>query len=432
MNLIASDMKNLKMTFIDKKKLISQGIPALFFLTSLLLLFAKPVLAQEQPAAAPPAARPVSRMPMMIKSGEVMPENKIMFRLYAPKATTVAVTGEWMKGFGASEIMTRNDTGLFTLETGPLPAELYGYSFIVDGISMPDPANVQMRRDGSRYQSFIIVPGKESDLYFQKTDVPHGTIAKIWYDSPVLGLKRRMYVYTPAGYEENNVKYPVFYLLHGAGGDEDAWTTMGRAAQIMDNLIAQGKAVPMIVVMTNGNANQEGAQNDVPPVVVDPQQGMETYMRLAGKFEESLVKDVVPFIEKKFRAYTDAGHRAIAGLSMGGAHTQTITFNNPGMFDYIGVYSMGLMSGFGRQQTPDEAAKAEQERDQKIEALKESGYRLYWIGCGKDDFVYQSVINLRNALDKHNFKYVYRESTGGHTWANWRIYLSEFAPMLFK
>lgn len=198
----------------------------------------------------------------------------------------------------------------------------------------------------------------------------------------------------------------------------------------MDNLIAGGKAKPMIVVMPNGNANQAGAQNEVPPIPSQGDQGMALYQRLAGKFEAHLVKDLVPFIDKNFRTQTGKDDRAIAGLSMGGAQTQTITNDNPEMFSYIGVFSMGIMNM--RQQSADEVAKLEKERDAKIEALKSSGYKLYWIGVGKDDFVYQSVVSLRNTLDKHNFKYVYRESTGGHTWANWRIYLSEFAPMLFK
>ena len=241
-------------------------------------------------------------------------------------------------------------------------------------------------------------------------------------------MDRRVYVYTPAGYGKDNKKYPVFYLLHGAGGDEDAWTDMGRAAQIMDNLIAQGKAKPMIVVMTNGNANQTGAQNVVTDI---PLQGdmMAAYQKLAGKFEAHLVKDLIPFIEKNYNVLKDKNNRAIAGLSMGGMHTQTITNDNPGMFSYIGVFSMGIMN-FGQQN--QDIAKLDQERDTKIEALKKSGYKLYWIGVGKDDFVYQSVITLRSTLDKHNFKYTYRESTGGHTWANWRIYLSEFAPLLFR
>ena len=341
----------------------------------------------------------------------------------------MTVSNEGQDGIGAIHEMVKNDTGMFSVTVGPLKPELYAYSLTVDGVGITDPNNINIRRDGARYQSFFLIPGPESDLYLHKNDVPHGTVSKVWYKSAVIGFDRRMYVYTPAGYENGTQKYPVFYLLHGAGGDEDAWTNMGRTAQIMDNLIAQGKAKPMIVVMTNGNANQAGAQNEVPPVVTQGGQGMAGNQQSAGKFEQHLVKDVIPFMEKNFRTLTGKDNRAIAGLSMGGAHTQTITNDNPGMFSYIGVFSMGLMN-FGPQ--TQSAEKLEKERDAKIEALKNSGYKLYWIACGKDDFVYESAVNLRNVLDKHSFKYIYRESSGGHTWTNWRIYLSEFAPMLFK
>jgi len=381
---------------------------------------------QDRPAATP---RPAFRMPARIISPEILPDNKVTFRVYARDATKITVSGEWQSGMGAAETLVKNDTGMFMLTIGPLNPELYGYTFNVDGVSTIDPNNVQVRRDGARYQSYLIIPGAESDLYFHKNDVPHGTISKIWYNSTVLAMNRRAYVYTPAGYEGGKQKYPVFYLLHGAGGDEDAWTNMGRTAQIIDNLIAQGKAKPMIVVMTNGNANQAGAQNEVSAIPSQGEQGMAAYQRMAGKFEAHLVKDLEPFIVKNFRTLKGKDNRAIAGLSMGGMHTQTITNDNPGMFGYIGVFSMGIMN-FG--QPTQDAAKIEQEREAKIEVLKNSGYKLYWIACGKDDFVYQGVITLRNLLDKHNFKYTYRESTGGHTWANWRIYLSEFAPMIFK
>ncbi|NSW93588.1 MAG: esterase [Bacteroidales bacterium] len=389
-------------------------------------------LTAQEPArpAAAPAPRQAFRAPARIVSPEILPDNRVTFRVYSKDAQKVTVSGEWQAGFNATEQLVRNDTGLFSLTAGPLKPELYGYTFSIDGVNTIDPNNVQVRRDGARYQSFFIVPGPESDLYFHKHDVPHGNVTKVWYNSSVLGFQRRMYVYTPAGYESGTQKYPVFYLLHGAGGDEDAWTNMGRAAQIMDNLIAQGKAKPMIVVMTNGNANQAGAQNEVPALPASGEQGMAAFQRYAGKFEEHLVKDVVPFVEKNYRTLTGKDNRAIAGLSMGGMHTQTITNDNPGMFGYIGVYSMGIMN-MG-QQNPEAAAKLEQERIAKLTALKNSGYKLYWIACGKDDFVYNGVVTLRETLDKIGFKYVYRESTGGHTWANWRIYLSEFAPMLFK
>ena len=248
-----------------------------------------------------------------------------------------------MPGFGATENMARNDTGLWTLTVGPLKPELYGYTMIIDGVRTTDPNNVETRRDGARYESFFIIPGGTSDLYMHNKDIPHGTLIKTWYKSDVLNIDRRVYIYTPAGYENGIQKYPVFYLLHGAGGDEDAWTTMGRTVQIMDNLIAQGKARPMIVVMTNGNANQAGAQNDIPQPAAQRQMTMADYAKYWGKFEESLIKDVMPFIEKNYRTYTDKSRRAIAGLSMGGMHTQTITNNNPGVFDYIGVFSMGIL-----------------------------------------------------------------------------------------
>jgi enterochelin esterase-like enzyme len=396
----------------------------------MMVLMTVNVTAQEpsRPASLP-AARPSFRMPPRVISPEILPDNKVTFRVYAKDASKITVSGEWQSGYGASESLIRNDTGLFSLTIGPLRPELYGYTFMADGVRTIDQGNVQVRRDGSNYQSYFIVPGPESDLYFHKNDVPHGTVTKIWYKSEVLGFQRRVYIYTPAGYENGTEKYPVFYLFHGAGGDEDAWTNMGRAAQILDNLIAQGKAKPMIVVMTNGNANQAGAQNEVPLFPSTGEQGMALYQRYAGKFEEHLVKDVVPFVEKNYRTLNGSDNKAIAGLSMGGAQTQTITNNNPGMFGYIGIFSMGIMN-FGPPSPETELI--DKERVVKLEALKKSGYKLYWIACGKDDFVYQGVVTLRSTLDKIGFKYIYRESTGGHTWANWRIYLSEYAQMLFK
>jgi len=399
--------------------------------TNLVLMITAVTAVAQEPArpAAAPAARPAFRMPVRIVSPEILPDNKVTFRLYSKDASKVTVSGEWQAGPGGGGELVRNDTGLFSLTVGPLKPELYGYTLTIDGVRTIDPNNVQVRRDGSTYQSYFIIPGSESDLYFHKNGVPHGTVTKIWYKSSVLDIDRRVYVYTPAGYEGGTQKYPVFYLLHGAGGDEDAWTNMGRAAQIMDNLIAQGRAKPMIVVMTNGNANQAGAQNEVPPLPSVGEQGMAGYQRYAGKFEEHLVKDVVPFIEKNYRTLNGMNNRALAGLSMGGGHTMTITNNNPGMFSYIGVFSMGIMS---RGPSNPESVKQDEERLEKFKVLKNSGYKLYWIACGKDDFVYAGVTGLRTTLDNIGFKYIYRESTGGHTWANWRIYLSEFAPMLFK
>ena len=368
-----------------------------------------------------PAPGPAFRMPFALKSAEILPDNSVTFRLLSKDASSVEVSGDWMPGFGTSVPMVKNDTNLWTLTVGPLKPELYSYTFLIDGIRVIDPNNPLVKRDGTRNESMLLIPGEESDLYMVK-NIPHGTLSKVWYESPTLKLNRRMYVYTPAGYEDSQTRYPVFYLLHGGGGDEDAWTTLGRTCQIMDNLISQGKAKPMIVVMPNGNPGQAAAFTDA---FVNPSVSAPYDMGL-GLFEESMVKDIIPYVESHYRVVADRDHRALAGLSMGGMQTLTLTGNYPYMFGYIGVMSMGLVdvTTMGLKPDPDQ--------DAKFETLKNSGYKLYWVGVGKDDFLYKSVQSLRTALDKHGLKYTYRESTGGHSWANWRIYLSEFAPQLFR
>jgi enterochelin esterase-like enzyme len=281
-------------------------------------------------------------------------------------------------------------------------------------VSAIDPKNAHAMRDGVRYASMLIVPGEASDL-FEVNDIPHGTLSKIWYDSPSLKLNRRMYVYTPPGYESRNEKYPVFYLLHGGGGDEDAWTALGRANYILDNLIAEGRAKPMIIVMTNGNAFQTSSLRTAPDA---PELTMENYRQYAGWFEKSLVQDVIPFVEKTYRVKAGKENRAIAGLSMGGGHTVTATTEYPEVFGYIGVFSAGIWEGT-------------EGLEGKFLALKKSGINKYWVGCGKDDFVMESNKRLLDMLEKTGIEHEYHESAGGHTWANWRDYLSIFATKLF-
>jgi len=248
--------------------------------------------------------------------------------------------------------------------------------------------------------------------------VPHGAVAEVFYYSKSLKKHRRMHVYTPPGYENNTERYPVFYLLHGGGGDEDAWTTLGRAPYILDNLIALGKAKPMIVVMTNGNASQAAGPGDAPAMIsVAPAVPSSS---TAGRFEESLVNDVVPYIESHFRVIANKDNRAIAGLSMGGGHAFRITLDNPEMFSYIGIYSSG-------------ARNVDETIENQIKELKAKNPKLYWVGCGLDDTgAYARSQTLVELLKKYEFNYIFRESSGGHTWANWRIYLSEMAPELFK
>ncbi len=367
---------------------------------------------------------PQNRGPRIV-SPVIAADNSVTFNVYSKNAQTVSLTGSWM-GMGKTMGLTKNEEGVWSVTTGPLEPSMYQYNFVVDGVSIIDPANPGAMRDGTRYASTLIVPGHGSSL-FEVNDVPHGSITKVWYNSPSLGFNRRMYVYTPAGYEDNKEKYPVLYLLHGGGGDEDAWTALGRANYILDNLIAEGKAKPMIVVMTNGNPDQTASVTDRKPEVVDPD--VRNLVIATEKFPVSLVKDVIPFVEKHYRVTANSANRAIAGLSMGCLHTQIAAMNNPEMFQYIGLFSLGLhFNDDLRDVTNKWLVPA---YDNNLEKLR-ANYKLFYIAVGKEDFVYEGVVTLRKKLDDRNFKYVYNETEGGHTWANWRSYLSDFAPRLFK
>ncbi len=362
-------------------------------------------------------AQEVSAMqPPKVVSPEIAADNSVTFRVLSEKATEVAVNGSWM-GFGKTLPLTKGEQGVWSVTIEPLPSSMYHYNFFIDGVAAIYPTNSQALRDGTRYASLLIIPGEESDVY-QLNDTPHGTISQVWYDSPSLGYNRRMYVYTPPGYDSGKDSYPALYLLHGAGGDEDAWSSLGRANLILDNLIASGKSKPMIVVMTNGNAWQISTLRNVPG---QPVPTRETFAKFQGKFEKSLVEDVVPYIEKNFRAIADKDHRALAGLSMGGGHTINASIAYPGTFGYIGVFSSGIFDA--------NADMAQMEK--KFTALKDSGVNKYWVACGKDDFVMESNKRLLSVLAKTGLEHDYFENEGGHTWANWRTYLSMFAPMLF-
>lgn len=384
--------------------------------------------AYAQPGAAP---RPAHRPP------EILPDKQVTFRLAAPKALEVMLNGTWE---GATDIkMARDEEGTWSVTVGPLSPEMYGYWYMVDGVRALDPGNAETQRDGSMFASMLMIPGPGSDLWDFK-DVPHGTVAAMWYPSPTLKLaRRRMMVYTPPGYEAGTARYPVLYLLHGGGGDEDAWMTMGRASVIMDNLIAQGRAVPMIVVMPNGNSTQAVSQGygfgptparrskpappqpaaKPSPAPAPAVRGPRPPQPYEGSYPESLVKDVIPFIEARYRVRTDKDSRAIAGLSMGGGHTLTATNNNPGLFGYIGVFSAG-------------ARTADETLEKQLLAVKAGGVRLYWVGVGATDFALEGTKNLVALLEKLDLKFTYREAPGEHYWFIWRLFLGEFGSLLFK
>ncbi len=374
---------------------------------------------------------PQRRGPQIV-SPVISDDNKVTLSVYSTNAQTIAVNGSWM-GMGETSEMTKNEQGVWSVTVGPLEPSLYHYNIIIDGISTIDPSNPRSMRDGTRYASTLIVPGKGSGL-FEVNDVPHGSITKVWYDSPALGLYRRMYIYTPPGYENSTGKYPVLYLLHGGGGDEDAWTSLGRANYILDNLIAQGKAKPMIVVMPNGNANQTASVTDWSAQTQTTQlpgrfniENEQEVIDGSTLFPKSLVVDVIPFVEKHYRVTANSANRAIAGLSMGCLQTQIISMTNPELFGYIGCFSLGIH--FNDQFAILSNRILIPAYDSKLKTMKN---QLFYIGCGTEDFCYEGVQTLRAKLDEHNFEYIYNETGGGHTWANWRVYIADFTPRLFK
>ncbi len=393
------------------------GIPQFGFVSLVFLLPWVAYAQQQATPAAPPQAKQAPGFAMGAPAGpsspEVLGDNRVIFRLNAPKATEVILNGDWPNGRNIQ--MTKDDQGVWSVTVGPLDPEFWGYTYSVNGVRMADPQNPNIKRDGVRYDSILLIPGPESSLY-ELQDVPHGTVSMIWYNSPTLKLKRRMYVYTPPGYEGGSRHYPVLYLLHGGGGDEDAWFTLGRTNLILDNLIAQEKAKPMIVVMPNGNANQKMATGSGPiPGQASPMQSRPPAASQAaagqtgaarstpspGLFPESLVKDIIPFVEKHYRVIKNADSRAIAGLSMGGGHTMTATAQYPKTFGYIGVWSAG-----SRQ--PDE------EISRQLSSIKAAGVKLYYVGCGVDDpLAHAGSVKLVEILKKLDMRYKFRESTGG-------------------
>ena len=394
-------------------------------------------LGAQQPPAAPASA--AAARPAPPRSPEIHPDRTVTFRLLAPKASDVTLNGSWDNGTNLR--MTKDDAGVWSTTIGPLAPQLWGYWYLVDGVKALDPGNAETQRDGARYDNLLMISGAESEWWDFK-DVAHGTVQAVWYPSPTLKLaSRRMMVYTPPGYETSGQKYPVLYLLHGGGGDEDAWLTMGRANIIMDNLIAAGKAKPMIVVMPNGNATQSVSQGfgfgptparqSVQAPAPPPLQAQQAAGRAggaggrggapqpyAGSYPESLVKDVIPFVEKRFRVVAAKDDRAIAGLSMGGGHTLAATNNNPGTFAYIGVFSSG-------PQVVDETFQ------KQLEAVKAGGVKFYWLGAGTTDMARERTVTLSDLVKKDGFNTTYREIPGRHYWFLWRDFLVHYAQVAF-
>ena len=405
---------------------------SLVFAVSATCLIAPLVLVAQQPQA--PA----------VVSPQVNAERQVTFRILAPNAQKVELRSPGdipgIGGRGGTPLQfAKNADGVWEATTNAIPAGAYRYVFAVDGVIVADSRNPVTSQTNTTIYSLAVVPG--SDV-FDTRNVPHGAVASVHYNSSSLGGIRRAHVYTPPGYEAGRDKYPVFYLLHGAGDVDDSWTSVGRAGFILDNLIASGKAKPMIVVMPAGHVNGAGAALGAPPQT--PPAANTAGTPRPDPFVTDFVNDLMPFVEKSYRVQTDRQSRAIAGLSMGGGQTLNIAIPHLEKFAYVGVFSSGVLGGGrGRGAAPAANTPAQPEppfgeawEKQNLTALDNAsarkGLRVLWFSTGKEDGLIGTTRNTVDLLKKHGFNPVFVESEGGHTWLNWRDYLTVFAPQLFQ
>ena len=376
-----------------------------------------------QPAA-PAAGRGQGggRGPQVV-SPVVGEDRRVTFRILAPQAESVKLSGSDIPGNGQGAAMTKGESGIWEVVLGPLDPGAYRYNFNVNGVTTIDPRNPSISESNTNVWSLVCVPGSD---FMDTKEVPHGAVASITYWSSALKKFRRMHVYTPPGYEIGKDKYPVFYLLHGAGDNDDAWTSVGRAGFILDNLIAAKKARPMIVVMPAGHTTAQGFGG-----------GGRGAGAPAGpdEFTRDFTTDLMPYAESHYRIMTDRAHRAIAGLSMGGSQTLNIAIPHLEKFAYVGVYSSGLIGSFGGRAgapPPQGPSWEEQHKAELDNAASKKGLKLLWFSTGSEDGLLNTTKGTVEMLKKHGFNPVFKESPGGHTWINWRNYLDEFAPQLFQ
>lgn len=380
-----------------------RNLLCLSLLCAAALMLAAPWAGAQQQNEARRPARP--RMAMLV-SPEVHPDRTVTFRLRAPQAKQVSVAGE----IGSGKTMTKDDRGVWSVTVGPLKPNIYDYAFTVDGLRMLDPSNPDIKTPTT---SIVLVPAEKPALY-ELRPVAHGSVTIHWYDSKACGVTRRIFVYTPPDYAKSGKQYPVLYLLHGSGDNESMWTASGKANLIMDNLLAEGKAQPAIIVMPFGH-------------VPMPAQGSGDMAAERGRrnqlFESDLLQDVMPLVESQYRVLTDPAHRAIAGLSMGGGQSSSIGLNHPELFGYVGVWSIGARD-------PENTFK----RLLENKKLSEQNLKLLWIGCGRQDNTvgFDNAENLSKWMTEHGVKNTWRPSEGSHEWPVWRMYLGEFLPLIFK
>ena len=372
-------------------------------------------------------AQPPGPQGPQVKSPEVMSDGKVAFRILAPTAENVSMMMNDVPAYArGGPQLTKGDNGVWEAVVGPIDPGAYRYRFIVNGVPTMDPRNPLISESNTNQWSMIFLPGAD---FMDTMKVPHGAVASISYYSTALGRFRRMHIYTPPGYEKGAGTFPVFYLLHGAGDNDDAWSSVGRAGFILDNLIAAKKALPMIVVMPAGHTSttfaMPPASGSTPP---------------RDEFAEDFVNDIMPYVEANYRVIADRSHRAIAGLSMGGMQTLNISMSRLKDFAYIGVFSSGVFSmrrpaNPGASPAPPPAVPVEWEEQHAADldnAALKPGLKLLWLATGSDDFLIQTSKVTVEMLKKHGFSPVWKETSGAHTWINWRNYLNEFAPQLFR
>jgi enterochelin esterase-like enzyme len=352
-----------------------------------------------------------------IVSPEVAPDRRVTFRLQAPEAKAVTVSGD----FGPDATLQRGADGIWSVTVGPLDPEMYVYYFVADGVRLTDPNNAQVKIGyvTSTTTSLLTVPGGQPAFY-DVQDVPHGEIRTLLYPSRSNGVVRELTVYVPPGYDEAPTRrYPVLYLLHGFANDHHSWHRYGRANDILDNLIAQRTIEPFLVVMPlgYGGARINGDGTGIAP------EGAGQFGGDAALYERDLLEDIIPMIDRKFRTIADRRQRAIVGFSMGGGQAGRFGLGHLDMFSQIGIMSAGF--GGGADTPPLATIAADAARSNEL-------IDLLWIACGREDTALKGAKTLHDALQKAGIEHTYLETDGAHHWRVWRRYLRDLAPLLFK
>jgi enterochelin esterase family protein len=390
-----------------------------------ILVFANTTFAQ-------PAATAPPRRPPQIISPELRPDRTATFRILAPKADAVTLNaGDIPADITKGRSFTKADNGVWELTVGPIDPGTYRYTFNVAGVPVVDPRNPAYSQSNNNLWSVLHVPGL---TFADEVDtVPHGAVAAVHYFSKTLNKDRRMHVYTPPGYERgSDEKYPVLYLLHGSSDSDDSWVTVGRANFILDNLIAAGKARPMIVVMPHGHTSlQMGGPPPATTTAPATAAGAAAPAPAArpaetvAEFDRDFTNEIRPYVESHYRVLTDRDHRAIAGLSMGGGQSLSISLPHLTDYGYVGVFSAAIFQRNLGEWEQQHAAQLDN-------AQTKEGLKLLWFRTGSTDFLLQRTKDTVDLLKRHGFTPVFNESPGGHTWINWRNYLNEFVPQLFQ